>query len=368
MKLTFEQPDLLKSVNISMKAISSSTTMPILECIMIDASAGEIKFISNDMELGIETIVSGTIIEKGSIALPAKTFSEIVKSLPNSRVTIETNEYLTANITCEKAHFEIPGKPGDEFAYLPVVERDDRVTMTQFSLRQIINQTLFSVGENVGGNKALTGELFKIENNHLQVVSLDSHRVSIRNLELQTECPDVSVIIPGKTLGEISRLLTGGLEDEVTVYFAKNYVIFEFDQTMVLSRLLEGHFFDVGQLLINDYSTKVEMNKQNLVQCIGRASLLVRESDKVPVVFDIRDDVVRLSANTAMGSMQEDLEIHKEGKDLVIGFNPKFMIDALRVIDDETITMYFLSSVAPCFIKNEEEGYNYIILPVNIGR
>lgn len=368
MKLTFEQSDLQKSVNISMKAISSSTTMPILECIMIDATADKIKFISNDMELGIETIVPGEIHEKGSLAIPAKTFSEIVRSLPNSTVTIETNEHLTASITCEKAHFEIPGRSGEEFAYLPIVERDDSVAMSQFSLRQIINQTLFSVGENIGGNKALTGELFKIENGSLQVVSLDSHRVSIRNLDLGSDCPDVSVIIPGKTLGEISRLLTGGLEDTVTVYFAKNYVIFEFDQTMVLSRLLDGHFFDVGQLLVNDYSTKVEINKQNLMQCIGRASLLVRESDKVPVIFNIKDNVISISADTSMGSMNEELEISKEGKDLMIGFNPKFISDALRVIEDETITIYFLSSVAPCFIKNDEEGYNYIVLPVNIGR
>lgn len=342
--------------------------MPILECIMIDATANEIKFISNDMELGIETIVSGEILEKGRVALPAKTFSEIVKNLPNSTVTVETNEMLNTSITCEKTHFEIPGRSGDDFAYLPLVERDGSVAMSQFSLRQIINQTLFSVGENLGGNKTLTGELFKIENGTLQVVSLDSHRVSIRRIELETDCPDVSVIIPGKTLGEISRLLTGGLDETVTLYFARNYVIFEFDHTMVLTRLLEGHFFDVNTVLVDDYATKLEINKQNLAQCISRASLLVRESDKIPVVFNIRDGVLNLSANTSMGSMQEDLEISKDGKDLVIGFNPRFVTEALRVIEDETVTMYFLSSVAPCFIKNDAEGYNYIVLPVNIGR
>ena len=368
MKLTFEQSDLLKSVNISMKAVSSSTTMPILECIMIDATAGEIRFISNDMELGIETIVPGTILEKGSVALDAKTFSEIVRRLPNSLVTIETDDQMVSQITCEKAKFTIPGKSGDEFTYLPVVEKNDSVTMSQFSLRQIINQTLFSVGENIVGNRILTGEQFFIKDGILRVASLDSHRVSIRTIEMEKDCPDESVVIPGKTLGEISRLLTGGTDAQVTVSFSKNYVIFEFDQTMVLSRLLEGHFFDVDQLLMDDYTTKVELNKQSLIQCINRASLLVRESDKVPVVFDIRDNEMSLSANTTMGSMNETLEISKEGKDLTIGFNPKYVTDALRVIEDETITIYFLSSVAPCFIKNDEKGYNYIVLPVNIGR
>ncbi len=367
MKLTFDQSELLKSVNISMKAVSSKTTMPILECILIDASADRIKFISNDMELGIETIVPGSIIERGRIAVNAKTFSEIIRRLPNSVVTVETVENLVVRITCEKAKFDIPGQDGDTFAYLPVVDRDDSIAITQFTMRQMINQTIFSIAVNEN-NKMMTGELFELTDGKLRVVALDGHRIAIRTQELGGTFENRKVVIPGKTLQELSRIIDGGLEDPLTIYFSPNHVIFEFGDTMVLSRLIDGEYFNISQMLSNDYMTKMSINKQELIACINRASLLVRESDKMPVVLNIEDGTMQLSINTAVGSMDESMAIEMEGRDIRIGFNPKFLLDALRVIDDETVTMYFIGPVAPCYIRDEEGKYNYLILPVNIAR
>ena len=367
MKLTFDHSELLKSVNIAMKAVSSKTTMPILECILIDASASEIKFISNDMELGIETVVKGTILEKGRVAIDAKTFFEIVRRLPDNIVMMETNENLIVRITCEKSKFDIPGRSADDFPYLPVVDRKDSIRITQYSLRQIINQTIFSIAVNEN-NKLMTGELFEVENNNLKVVSLDGHRIAIRRIELGGERTDRRVVIPGKALNEVSRILDGGLEDQVTVYFSDDHVIFEFDRTMILTRLIDGEYFNVAQMLSGDYQTKTVINKQDLLSCMNRASLLVKESDKMPVVMNITDDTIELSINTAMGSMDETISAVKDGKDMVIGFNPKFMIDALRVIEDEEISIYYMSPIAPCFIKDDNENYIYLILPVNISR
>lgn len=367
MKLTFEQSELLKSVNISMKAVSSKTTMPILECILIDASADQIKFVSNDMELGIETIVQGTIIERGIIAVHAKTFSEIIRRLPSSTVTIETNENLVVRITCEKAKFDIPGQAGDTFTYLPIVERKDSIAITQFTLRQMINQTIFSAAVNEN-NKMMTGELFEIRNNRLRVVALDGHRIAIRTQELGGEPENRKVVIPGKTLQELSRIIDGGLEDPVTIYFSDNHVIFEFNETMVLSRLIDGEYFSIDQMLSSDYETKISIRKQDLISCINRASLLVRESDKMPVILNITEGSMQLSIDTAVGSMDETMDIEIEGKDIRIGFNPKFLLDALRVIDDETVAMYFIGPVAPCYIRDDDGRYNYLVLPVNIAR
>jgi DNA polymerase-3 subunit beta len=367
MKLTFKQSELLKSVNISLKAVSSKTTLPILECILIDASASQIKLISNDTELGIETIVPGKIIEHGIIALEAKTFSEIIKRLPNSEISIETDEKLIAHIKCEKAKFDIPGRSGEDFTYLPIVEREASITITQFSLRQIINQTIFSIASNEN-NKLMTGELFEIRENMLRVVSLDGHRIAIRNLELSGNCADKRVVVPGKTLNEISRILNGGLEDHVTIYFSENHIIFEFDQTMVLSRLIDGEYFNISQMLSNDYETKIRVNKQELISCINRASLLVKESDKLPVIMNIQDNVLELSIRSEMGAMDEELSIGMEGKEIRIGLNPKFVIDVLRVIEDEEISMYFISPIAPCYIRDDHQNYTYLILPVNISR
>ncbi|MGN0433732.1 DNA polymerase III subunit beta [Bilifractor sp. LCP19S3_H10] len=366
MKLVFNQADLADSVSIVMKAVPSKTTMPILQCIMIEASFNQIKFTANDMELGIETIVKGEIEEKGKIALDAKIFSDIIRKLPNNKVFIETNENDVATITCEKAKFSIPGKSGDDFAYLPVIERNDFISISQFSLREIIRQTIFSIAVNEN-NKLMTGELFEIRNNVLKVVSLDGHRIAIRNLALSGECPDQKVVVPGKTLNEISKILSGEMDDMVNIYFAENYLLFEFSNTIVLSRLIDGEYFRIDQMLSSDYETKITINRQEFMDCIDRATLLVRESDKMPVIIDVTDGQMELRIDSSIGSMDEEIDIEKTGKDIIIGFNPKFLLDALRVIDDESISIYFVNAKAPCFIRDEKSSYIYLILPVNIN-
>ena len=220
MKLVFSKSNLLKSVSIVMKAVPSRTTMPILECILIDASTSEIKFTSNDMELGIETIAEGSVLEKGVIALDARIFSEIVRRLPDNDVTIETDENMVATITCEKARFNIPGRSGEDFAYLPIVEKNDCITLSQFTLKEIIRQTIFSIAANEN-NRLMTGELFEIKNNRLKVVSLDGHRIAIRNIELAGDYSDQKVVVPGKTLNEISKILSGEVDDQVSVFFLR---------------------------------------------------------------------------------------------------------------------------------------------------
>ena len=208
MKLICSKNNLQKSVNIVMKAVPSKTTMPILECILIDASAGEIKFTTNDMELGIETKVEGQILEKGIIAIDAKIFSDIVRKLPDNDVTIETNSNMQAMITCEKARFAISGKSGDDFACLPYVERQECITISQFTLKELVRQTIFSIAVNEN-NKMMTGELFEVNENSLKVASLDGHRISIRKVELKETYNHHKVIVPGKTLTEVSKILSG---------------------------------------------------------------------------------------------------------------------------------------------------------------
>ena len=167
MHLVCSKSNLLKSVNISLRAVPSRTTMSILECILIDASANEIKFTTNDMELGIETIVEGTILEKGIVAIDAKIFSDIIRKLPDNDVTIQTDDKLNVTISCEKALFTIPGKRGDDFSYLPVLERNEYITISQFALKEIIRQTIFSIAANEN-NKLMTGELIEIRNGELK--------------------------------------------------------------------------------------------------------------------------------------------------------------------------------------------------------
>ena len=367
MKIICSKNSLLKSVNISLKAVPSKTTMPILECILIDAQTNQIKFTTNDMELGIETIVDGVIEEKGMIALDAKIFYEIIRRLPDNDVTIKTDDKYVATITCEKAKFNIPGKSGEDFAYLPMIERDESLTLSQYTLKEMIRQTIFSIAMNEN-NRLMTGELFEIKDHYLKIVSLDGHRISIRRMELKKDYADRKIVVPGKTLNEISKILSGEVDDLVSIFFTKNHILFEFDRTTVVSRLIEGEYFRIDQMLSSDYETKLNINKKEFLDCIDRATLLVREGDKKPIIIHITDDKMELRIDSAMGSMNEDIDIVKDGKDILIGFNPKFLIDALKVIDDETITIYLVNPKAPCFIRDDQESYTYLILPVNINQ
>ena len=407
MKITCSKSNLVKGVSIVSKAVPSKTTMPILECILIDATTDIIKLTANDMELGIETriegdilergiialnakifseivrklpdsdvviettsdnqtLISGDIIDRGMIAIDAKIFSEIVRKLPDNEVTIETLDNLQTVITCEKAKFDIAGKPGDEFAYLPIIEKEDSIEVSQFTLKEVIRQTIFSISDSES-NKLMTGELFDISDNILKVVSLDGHRISIRKVPLKKSVADRKLVVPGKTLIEISKILSGEAENVVSISYTKNHIVFEFDNTIVVSRLIEGEYFRIDQMLSNDYETKVRINKKELLNCIDRATLLVKEGDKKPIIINIGDELMELKIKSQIGSMNEEIMITKEGKDLLIGFNPKFLIDALRVIDDEEVTIYLMNAKAPCFIKDDEESYIYLILPVNFN-
>ena len=366
MHIICDKSKLIEGMNIVMKAIPGKTTMMILECVVIEVKDNQIKLIANDLQLGIETLIDGEIKQEGSVAVGAKVFFEIIRKLPSDNVSITVDEDYHMNISCGKAKFNIMAKATDEFPYLPNIVKDKNVNISQFTLKDIIRQTVFSISDNENA-KVMTGELFEIHDSELKVVSLDGHRISIRKVKLNRSYDDVSVIIPGKTLIEISKIINGGMDDEVSIFFTDKHVLFEFEDTIVLSRLIEGEYYKIDKMLSTDYETKVTVNKREMLECIDRSTLLLKESDKKPVIIDVQDDYMKFAMNSAIGSMDEDIDASKEGKDILIGFNPRFLMDALRVIDDEEITMYMINPKAPCFIRDQEETYIYLILPVNFN-
>lgn len=364
MKLIFKKSDLIEGINVVMKAVSTKSSMTILECILIDATEGFIKFTANDMDLGIETKVEGEIKEAGKIAIEARIFSEIVRKLPDSEITFELEDDTKALITCENSKFNILTQDAEDFSPLPKVEKNNKITISQLSLKNIIDQTIFAIND-AEKNKVLTGELFEIKGNKLKVVALDKFRIAIRNIELKEEYDLGKVIIPGKSLNEISKILNGGMEDDVYIFFTNNHILFDLGDTTVVSRLIEDtNFFDTDKMISSDYKTKIEINKRIFMDCIDRATLLIKEGESKPVFLTIKDGVLDLSINTFIGTMDEKIDIAKEGEDLMISFNPKFLLDILKVLEDETITLYMTNSKAPCFIRNENNSYIYIVLPV----
>ena len=367
MKIICSKSNLLQGINTVARAVSSHSTLNILECILIQVSPDEIKLTANDMELGIETTIVGDIEENGKIALNAKLFSEIVRKLPENNITIETDEYNMAHITCEKSKFDIAGKSGEDFPALPEVERNNSFIISQFDLRNMINQTIFSISDN-DNNKMMTGESINIGHDKLRIASLDGHRISIRYVSLKDSCENENkIVVPGKTLMDISKIVNGNVYDEVQVYITNNHILFEFDRTKVVSRLIDGEYFNIDQMLTDDYETRISIHKKDLLSSIERATLLVRDSDSKPIIINIEGSNMELSIISDIGSMREDIEVQKEGKDIKIGFNPKFLMDVLKAIDDEEVTIYFMNQRTPCFIKNENKDYIYVILPVNFS-
>ncbi|MBE5938328.1 MAG: DNA polymerase III subunit beta [Lachnospiraceae bacterium] len=364
MRIVCTKSELVKSTSIVMKAVSTKTTMPILESILIESYNDTIKLTGNDMEMGIETLVKGIIDEEGTVLVEAKMFFEFVRKMPSDEIVIQSNDNQVI-LKSGKSEVKLAVKDKNEFPVLPDIVKSNMITISQFTLREMIRQTIHSISTNES-SKLMTGELFEINGDELKVTSLDGYRISIRKVKLKESYPGIKVVIPGKTLNEITKIISGGIEDDVNIYFDEKNVLFEFDDTIVMSRLIEGEYYKIDQMLSGDYETKITINKSELFGCLDRATLLIRDSEKKPVVLNITDGVLRLELNSTLGAMDEDIEIIKNGPDIMIAFNPKFLMEDLRVIDDDTIDLYFINSKAPFFIKNDEGSYIYLIVPVRL--
>ena len=367
MRIKCKKSTLQAGINIVSKAVAVKTTKPILECILLEAKGGELKMTANNLNLGIETFIECTILEEGTIALEAKLFSDIIRKLQDSDIDIETNADYKTTITCEKSRFNIPCWTGEDFPELTKVDKEKSIVLSQMGLKDVIRQTIFSVSDNEN-SKLMSGELFEVKDNVLSVTSLDGHRISMRKVELKGDNSDVTAVVPGKTLSEVSKIISGDADADVVLYFSDRNLSFEFERTRVVSRLIEGEYFKIAHMLTMDADLMVKANRNELMGCIDRASLLIQETDKKPIIVSVKNDnnlYIRLDTN--IGSLNEEMEIEKDGGEIVIGFNPSFIMDALRVIDDEKVNIYMKDSKSPCIIKDVDETFTYIILPININ-
>lgn len=366
MNVSCMKSDLLYGVNIVLKGISNRTTLPILECILLENDGDYLKLTGNDLEIGIESKIPANIKDAGCIALEAKIFSEIVRKLPDDEVQITVDSNFMTIIKCANSEFKIAGQAGNDFPKIPKVEKDKPFILKQSTLKDIIRQTIFSISIE-DTRPILTGELIQIKNNTLRVVSVDGYRVSYRETPLSIEKEEKEVVVPGKTLGEISKILSSEEDDDVAIYFTDNHILFDLGNSIVVSRLLEGDFLKYENSFFNDYETMIKVNRKELLMSIERAALITKEGKKNPIKMEISSDNIIVTSNTELGTAREEISVYSEGKDLSIAFNPKYMIDALKVIDDDEIKIQFISSLNPCIIKPiDKEDYKYLILPIRL--
>lgn len=364
MKVICTKENLLKGLNIVLRAVPSRTTMDILKCVLLEAEDDRLRLTANDTALGIETNIPAMISEPGRVAVEASLFSSIVRKLPDSDIVLETDANDAMMISCDNVRFNIAGRGTDDFVYLPTVEITGSICISQYTLREMIGQVIFSISDSEL-NAAMSGVYMEILGDKIRLTTLDGHRISVRTSPLREEYPKVSAIIPGKAMNDISRIITGNHDDDMEISFSSNHIMFEFDETRVVCRLIDGEYFNVSSMLREEHETHFKISNRILLDCLDRSTLLINENDKKPVIMNITDEDMNLRLRSAIGMMDEDIPVEKEGKDIKIAFNPKLLMDALRAIDDETIDVYMVKYNYPCTIRNDEGTYSYVVLPVN---
>ncbi|MGI6777180.1 MAG: DNA polymerase III subunit beta [Acetivibrionales bacterium] len=363
MKVICSKENLINGINIAQKAVSPKSTLPILEGILLEAGE-KFKLTGNDLEIGIECFIEADIINQGSIVLNSKIFGEIVRRLPDSEVLMELKENEMVLIDCENSHFEIKGLKADGFPSLPVIEKENALKISQKLIKEMIKQTIFAVS--VDENRPiLTGSLIECSSGQLTFVSIDGYRMALRKNNVSNETSDIKVVVPGKTLNEISKILQPS-DEEVAIYNAANQILFDLGNCKIVSRLLEGEYLNYGNIIPKEYETKVKVRVKDILSSIERASLIItNEERRYPVRFNICDDNIIITSNTDVGAAKEEIRVEMDGKDLDIAFNPRYFIDCLRVIEDEFVEIFFTNNVGPCTVKPVEDDYfSYMVLPV----
>lgn len=375
MKFSIQRDHLLNALNDVMKAVSSKTTIPILTGIKIDTSEDGIRLTGSDADITIQTFIP---IEKdgeqliqvsatGSIVLQARMFNEIVRKLPTNEVTIEVSEQYQTRIQSGKSDFHLIGLESAEYPMLPEVSEETQISIPGDLLKSVIRETVFAVSTSES-RPVLTGVNWKVTEQGLTCVATDSHRLARRIVSLENLPTNVeSVVIPGKSLTELSKILTDS-STPVNIYMTNQQVLFKTEDVLFFSRLLEGNYPDTNRLIPDSYQTTVKINGKELLQAIDRASLLAREERNNVVRFStLENGSVEISSNSPeIGKVEEEIQVKElSGEDLRISFSAKYMMDALKSIDGQDVIIQFTGSMRPFIIRSiHDDSILQLILPV----
>lgn len=369
MKIICYKDKILKAINSVVKGVASKTTMPILEGILIQTNDKELKLTTYDLEIGIEYIMECDVKEQGSTVINAIMFSEIIRKLPDTEIHITLNDKNLLEIECEGSLYKLATMNPEEFPELPKIEVENSIEIEQNTLKNMIRKTIFAVSTEEN-RPIFTGCLFEIKKNKLNVVAVDGFRLALRSVFLNKQSNDFSAVIPGKTLNEVNKILADSFET-VKIGVAKNQALFEMDNCKIVTRVLDGEFLNYKSVIPENWETRIRVNKNNLQNSFERISLIssssVEKEKKYPVKVNVDIGKVMISCTNQTGEAKEELFISTEGKNLEVGFNPKYFLDSLKAIEDEEIYVEFGTNISPCLIKAiETKDYVYMILPIRL--
>ena len=364
-----EKEKILRGINSVINGVSSKTTMPILEGILLKTNDNELILTTYDLEIGIEYTLEAKIIEQGNTVVNATMFSEIIRKLPSKEIKISINENRLLEIECEGSLYKLATMNPDEFPELPKINVDNSIEIEQTILKNMIRKTIFAVSTEEN-RPIFTGCLFEVIENKLNVVAVDGYRLAIKSNVLNESANNFSSVIPGKTLNEVNKIISDSF-DTVKIGISRNQALFEMENCKIVTRLLDGEFLKYSNTIPQNWETRVKVNKSNIQNCFERILLIsassIEKEKKYPVKINIEVGKVTISCANQTGDAKEEIYVDTEGKELEIGFNPRFFLDALKAIDDEEVYIEFGTNRSPCIIKPIEDGdYIYMILPIKM--
>lgn len=363
MKIECDRETLLKGITAVQNAISTKSTLPILSNILLEAAKKGLTITGTDLDIGIITTVPVNVTTIGSITVPAKKFLDIIKELPNAPISISVRKNNMVHITCENAQFKIMGIPKDDYPKLPEFKDKDSVVLEQALIKTMLNMTSFAISRDET-RYILNGVCITIKKNLIRMVATDGRRLALIERELEPpKAVDKKVIIPIKTVQELQRTLKE--EGEVTISFSENQIMFNFGESVIISRLIEGEFPSYEQVIPKEMKDKVVVDREKLLLATRRASLLTSQ-DSQGVKMDVEKDRMVISKQSPdIGEAREELEVEYKGPQFSIGFNPNYIMDVLKNLDEQSIGFELENPEKPGVIRTKDK-YVYVVLPMQL--
>ncbi len=365
MKFTCNTSVLADACNIIQRGVPQKSTIPATEGIFMQAKSSRLTLTGYDLEVGITTAIDCSVESEGSVVINARLLCDILRRLPSAAVTINVDSHNLCKITSGESEFSLVGIPANDYPELPTVSGGIPFSIKQGVLRDMVKQTIFAVA--VQDIKPVhKGIKFEVENNNLRLISCDGFRLAIRNEAIEYAGEDMTFVIPAKTLAEVCKLADDD-ESNVSLSIGKKFVLFEIGSFRIISRLLEGEFFNYKNAIPAESSTKARVNLKLILDSVERTSLLITSKIKSPVrcVFD--ENSIKISSATALGAANDKIPAAIEGKRVEIGFNNTYLTDCLKTVDVDEVSIELSSPVSPIIIKPiEGDNFIFLIIPMRL--
>lgn len=364
MKFFCNKTELVEKINIVQKAITHKSNSPVFGCIFMQVSDNKLTMVGVDTDLSIEVKVSAEVIEEGNLLLDSRLFGEIIKRLPSEKIEIKDNILDKNNITisCGNTEFNLLNLESEEYPKIPEVDFNNKITINQSVFKNMIKGTTFSASfdESKG---IITGVLINIKGNNLTFVALDGFRLALKS-EIVDNNYDINIIVPAKTLNEVNKILKEN-DDVIDIYVTNNFIMLNVNNDKIILRLLQGDFIKYETILPKEYKLSIVVSKYELVNGLERSTLLTKDKNNNLVKLEIKNDKLVLKSNSSFGQLKEEIFIKKDGIDLDIAFNSRYLMDAIKSIEDDEIELKFNNNITPCIIKsNKSDASKYMVLPV----